>query len=242
MTEGKHNNSAPAAGSDGGHEHANLTDNRASGNQPDLEQEQLASQTSQVEDKQAGSHLNDTLPSRDDLVPKAQRESSQREDGDALESQQLPPIHDERLGAKTFVPNVALELYEIAAKQGDAQAQYNLGLCYHYGEGTLKDPNKAFQWFRQAAQGGHAEGQYSLGVYYQLGIGTTVDAEKAFKWFERAASQNQAKAQHELGESYINGRGVQKNPAMAKKWINKSYINGNRHASESWEKYQLWKY
>ena len=47
--------------------------------------------------------------------------------------QDLLPIHDDRLGSKTFVPNVALELYEIAAKQGDSQAQYSLGLCYHYG-------------------------------------------------------------------------------------------------------------
>lgn len=156
--------------------------------------------------------------------------------------QDLPSIHDERLGAKTFVPNVALELYEMAAKQGDAQAQYNLGLCYHYGEGTLKDPNNAFKWFSESAKEGHAEAQYSLGIYYQLGIGARPDLVNAFKWFEQAAIQNQAKAQHELGVSYYYGRGVTKNLAMAKKWINKSYINGNKQASESWEKYQLWKY
>jgi len=156
--------------------------------------------------------------------------------------QDLPAIHDDRLGSKTFVPNVALELYEIAAKQGDSQAQYSLGLCYHYGEGTLKDPNSAFKWFSEAAKEGHAEAQYSLGVYYQMGVGTPPDPASAFKWFEQAAIQNQAKAQHELGDSYYHGRGVAKDPVMAKKWINKSYINGNKWASESWEKYQLWKY
>ncbi|MGB1936894.1 MAG: tetratricopeptide repeat protein [Akkermansiaceae bacterium] len=154
----------------------------------------------------------------------------------------LPAIHDDRLGSKTFVPNVALELYEIAAQQGDAQAQYSLGLCYHYGEGTLKDPFSAFKWFGQAAEGGHAEAQYSLGVYYQQGIGTKQDSANAFKWFEKAAIQNQAKAQHELGESYFHGRGVEKNPPLAKKWISKSYVNGNKRASESWDKYELWKY
>lgn len=159
-----------------------------------------------------------------------------------VESDSLPAIHDDRLGSKTFVPNVALELYEIAAQQGDAQAQYSLGLCYHYGEGTLKDPFNAFKWFGQAAEGGHAEAQYSLGVYYQQGIGTEQDSQNAFKWFEKAAIQNQARAQHELGESYFHGRGVEKNPPMAKEWISKSYVNGNKRASESWEKYQLWKY
>lgn len=154
----------------------------------------------------------------------------------------LPAIHDDRLGSKTFVPNVALELYEIAAQQGDAQAQYSLGLCYHYGEGTLKDPFSAFKWFGQAAEGGHAEAQYSLGVYYQQGIGTEQNSASAFKWFEKAAIQNQAKAQHELGESYFHGRGVEKNPPMAKKWISKSYVNGNKRASESWDMYELWKY
>ena len=154
----------------------------------------------------------------------------------------MPPIHDDRIGAKTFVPNVALELYEIAAQQGDAQAQYSLGLCYHYGEGTLKDPFSAFKWFSQAAEGGHAQAQYSIGVYYQQGIGTAQNSENAFKWFEKAAIQNQPKAQHELGESFYHGRGVEKNPAMAKKWINKSYVNGNKRASESWDKYELWKF
>lgn len=154
----------------------------------------------------------------------------------------MPAIHDDRIGSKTFVPNVALELYEIAAQQGDAQAQYSLGLCYHYGEGTLKDPFSAFKWFGQAAEGGHAQAQYSLGVYYQQGIGTEQNSENAFKWFEKAAIQNQPKAQHELGESFYHGRGVDKNPAMAKKWINKSYVNGNKRASESWDNYELWKF
>ena len=71
-----------------------------------------------------------------------------------------------------------------------------------------------------------------------MGIGTPPDPTSAFKWFEQAAIQNQAKAQHELGDSYYHGRGVTKDPVMAKKWINKSYINGNKWASESWEKYQ----
>ena len=154
----------------------------------------------------------------------------------------MPAIHDDRIGSKTFVPNVALELYEIAAQQGDAQAQYSLGLCYHYGEGTLKDPFSAFKWFSQAAEGGHAQAQYSIGVYYQQGIGTAQDSENAFKWFEKAAIQNQPKAQHELGESYYHGRGVEKDPALAKKWINKSYVNGNKRDSESWDKYELWKF
>ena len=159
-----------------------------------------------------------------------------------VDNDALPAIHDDRLGSKTFVPNVALELYEIAAQQGDAQAQYSLGLCYHYGEGTLKDPFSAFKWFCQAAEGGHAEAQYSVGVYHQQGIGTEQNSENALKWFEKAAIQNQAKAQHELGESFYHGRGVEKNPALAKKWINKSYVNGNKRASKSWDKYELWKY
>ena len=79
-------------------------------------------------------------------------------------------------------------------------------------------------------------------MYYQQGIGTAQDSENAFKWFEKAAIQNQPKAQHELGESYYHGRGVEKDPALAKKWINKSYVNGNKRASESWDKYELWKF
>ncbi|MDD4060928.1 MAG: SEL1-like repeat protein, partial [Kiritimatiellae bacterium] len=39
-----------------------------------------------------------------------------------------------------------------AAKQGDPEAQYNLGRCYKEGRGFAKNEAVAVNWFRKAAE------------------------------------------------------------------------------------------
>ena len=51
-----------------------------------------------------------------------------------------------------------------AAAQGNAAAQYNLGVMYANGEGVPKDDAQAVQWYRKAAEQGDAKAQYKLGV------------------------------------------------------------------------------
>ena len=41
------------------------------------------------------------------------------------------------------------------AKKGDAQAQYNVALCYENGEEIEKDLVLAIQWYTKAAEQGH---------------------------------------------------------------------------------------
>ena len=48
----------------------------------------------------------------------------------------------------------AIEWYEKAAEQGDAQAQYNLGSMYYNGQGVDVNYKKAFEWFEKAAKQG----------------------------------------------------------------------------------------
>ena len=51
----------------------------------------------------------------------------------------------------------AAELWRIAAEEGDAHAQYSLGLCYADGEGVAEDKAEAVKWFRKAAEQGHED-------------------------------------------------------------------------------------
>ena len=44
----------------------------------------------------------------------------------------------------------------LAAEQGDAQAQNNLGMMYFQGWGVPKDDKEAIKWFRVAASQGYA--------------------------------------------------------------------------------------
>ena len=45
----------------------------------------------------------------------------------------------------------AVKWYRKAAEQGDAEAQYNLGVMYDKGEGVPKNNVEAYKWFNLAA-------------------------------------------------------------------------------------------
>ena len=61
------------------------------------------------------------------------------------------------------------------AEEGDADAQYNLGVLYFEGQGVPEDRSETIRWFRLAADQGHAGAQYALGVSYREGEGVPED-------------------------------------------------------------------
>ena len=46
----------------------------------------------------------------------------------------------------------AVKWYRRVAEQGNARAQYNLGICYERGEGVEKDMTEAVKWYRKAEE------------------------------------------------------------------------------------------
>ena len=80
------------------------------------------------------------------------------------------------------------------AEKGDADAQYNLGVCYYNGYGVAQDKGEAVKWYRKAAEQGFADAQYWLGVCYYNGYGVAQDYDEAVKWIRKAAEQGHAKA------------------------------------------------
>jgi TPR repeat protein len=58
----------------------------------------------------------------------------------------------------------AARWFRLAADQGDALAQYNLGTMYYTGRGVPEDDAEAVRWYRLAADQGHAGAQYNLGA------------------------------------------------------------------------------
>lgn len=71
------------------------------------------------------------------------------------------------------------------AEAGDAEAQFNLGVCYADGQ----DYEKAAYWYRKAAEQGLAEAQCKLGMLYALGEGVEIDIKQAIYWLEISAGQ-----------------------------------------------------
>ena len=110
-----------------------------------------------------------------------------------------------------------------AAEQGDANAQFNLGICYYDGKGVAKNPAEAVKWFRKAAEQGDARAQVQLGVCYEGGAGVTRNHFEAVKWYRKAADQGYAYAQYQLG-GYYNLR--EKDFVEAAKWYRKAAEQG----------------
>ena len=85
------------------------------------------------------------------------------------------------------------------AEQGNAEAQFNLGVAYFKGKGVPQDHAEAVRWCRLAAEQGHAEAQCDLGLCYATGYGVLQDYKEAMKWYHLAAEQGDVKAQFYLG-------------------------------------------
>ena len=72
------------------------------------------------------------------------------------------------------------------AGQGNADAQYRLGLDYASGNGAPKDAVAAVEWHRKAAEQGHAEALFSLGEAYINGEGVEKDALEGYAYLNLA--------------------------------------------------------
>ena len=83
----------------------------------------------------------------------------------------------------------ALREWRPLAEQGDAEAQFNLGLMYYKGRGVPQDYAEAVKWYRKAAEQGVAEAQYNLGFMYNNGQGIPQDYAEAARWYLKAAEQ-----------------------------------------------------
>lgn len=72
------------------------------------------------------------------------------------------------------------------AKQGNADAQFNLALAYHSGVAGSFNENEALKWYKKAASGGHQRAQEYLAVGYREGwFGLKVSPSKAQYWEQK---------------------------------------------------------
>ena len=85
-----------------------------------------------------------------------------------------------------------------AAKQGEAYAQYNLGVMYAFAYGVPENDAEAVKWYRKAADQGHANAQSNLGVMYYGGDGVPENNIRAYVWLSMAKTQGNAGATENL--------------------------------------------
>lgn len=85
------------------------------------------------------------------------------------------------------------------AEQGNAEAQFTLGLSCSTGNGHAQDLPQAALWYRRAADQDHALAQFNLGLMCAGGQGIPTDHTAALHWIGLAATAGDAGAQFYLG-------------------------------------------
>jgi len=83
----------------------------------------------------------------------------------------------------------ALPIFLQFAAQGNAHAQFNLGLMYREGQGVPQDYAEAMRWFRMAANQGDADLLRRFGIVYQMGFGVPQDYVQAHMWYNLSAAK-----------------------------------------------------
>ena len=124
----------------------------------------------------------------------------------------------------------ALRLIRPLANDGNATAQFNLGVMYLTGRGVQQDYSAAALWFRKAAEQGYALAQSNLGTLYRDGQGVAQDDTEAVMWFRKAADQGDAVAEFLLGNQYAFGKGVPQDYSEAMIWFRKAAEQGHPRA------------
>ena len=119
----------------------------------------------------------------------------------------------------------ALKEWKPLAEQGNANAQYNLGIMYDIGNGVLQDFAEAAKWWLLSAEQGHAQAQRNLGLMYELGTGVLQDNVTAHMWLNIASANGNEQAgffRNKLG-ALMTGSDISKATTMAKECMKNDY-------------------
>jgi len=91
----------------------------------------------------------------------------------------------------------ALESYRKAAESGNANAQSELGMRYHFGLwGVPQDYAQAANWLRKAAEQDNSNAQLLLAIMFRDGRGVPQDYVEAYKWLTLGTATVPTETEH----------------------------------------------
>lgn len=135
----------------------------------------------------------------------------------------------EKKPAATFSPDQlrAEAAVRKAARAGNAEAQFRLGVMYGNGDGVGLDYEQARSWFEKAIAQGHENATITLAWMYANGTGVEVDEKRARELYLAAAKQGSAKAQYVVATMYRFAQyGLKKDMETAIQWYVRSADQG----------------
>ena len=124
----------------------------------------------------------------------------------------------------------ALAAWQPLADAGDAQAQFNLAIMYHNGQGTEPDAAKAIAYCTLAADNDIPPAQHYRGYLLMDEEIGTPNPEKAAHYWQRAAEHGIDDAQYQLGSLYVQGSGVSQDTDTAADWFEAAALQGHAPA------------
>ncbi|MBE2204441.1 MAG: sel1 repeat family protein [Chthoniobacterales bacterium] len=110
---------------------------------------------------------------------------------------------------------LAVEWFERASAEGDADAMAALAECLLHGKGTKKNPQRAVDLLRRSAALHHPLALNLLGDLYATGIGVPQNFSEAYDLFSRSAAQGFGDGIANLGALTMRGEGTPADPAKA---------------------------
>jgi len=113
------------------------------------------------------------------------------------------------------------------AKEGNAEAQYQLANAYLSGNGVPIDLKQGVEWLEKAAKLEHAAAQNALSVMYRKGFPPEIpkDPKQGLVWLRKSAEHGYATAEYNLALLYRDGdgeTGISRNPKEAATWFRKA--------------------
>lgn len=124
----------------------------------------------------------------------------------------------------------AMEYYQMAADQGNAEGWRSIGSLYYNAEGVEQSSEKALKYWQRAADQGDAKALTNLALLYRKGEGVELDYEKAMEYYQQAVDGGDTKGLIGLGTMYYGGEGVEQSYAKAMEYWQQAADQGDTDA------------
>ena len=150
-------------------------------------------------------------PKTEEKTQASDEKSAEQENGDSFFSFITKPISklfsaDEEVVDNNGKKETFLEQSLRLAKEGNVEAQMNLGYMYLYGNnGVEQDFEKAFEYYNMAAEQNNPIALNNIGSLYFNGIGVEKNRAKALEYFRRSAINGNDNAATNLAFIYLTG-------------------------------------
>jgi TPR repeat protein len=144
----------------------------------------------------------DEIDTADEEMDENEEEDEDREAGEYSSDSTFSAETDELAASRKLHDSgdydAAYDSYYQLGSQGDAEAQYQLGLLYYQGLGIRQDYSEAANWYRRSGEQGNPDAQYSFGNMFLMGEGVSQNDSRAISWYEKAAAQGHVAAEHNI--------------------------------------------